>query len=141
MLRRMTFGAILVAAIGCGKPPADVPTATLLPVTGTINVNGKPASGAHVTFHPVDATSGVTPCGIVDESGQFQLTTYSPEDGAPAGSYRVTVSWAELIRGGSDPEYGREKLPMKFQNPGMSGLVCEVKPDTSEPLSFNLKTR
>ncbi len=82
MLRRMTFGAILIAAIGCGKPPADVPTATLLPVTGTINVNGKPASGAHVTFHPVDATSGVTPCGIVDESGQFQLTTYSPEDGA-----------------------------------------------------------
>lgn len=141
MLRRTAFCAIVVAVIGCGKPPGDIPSATLLPVTGTINVNGKPASGAHVTFHPVDGTSGVTPSGIVNESGQFQLTTYAPEDGAPAGTYRITVSWAELIRGGSEPEYGREKLPIKFQNPDMSGLVCEVKPDNTEPLSFSLKTR
>lgn len=140
MLRRMACCAI-VLVMGCGKPPADAPVTTLLPVTGTINVNGKPASGAHVTFHPVDGVSAVTPSGVVDETGQFRLTTYAPADGAPAGSYRITVSWAELIRGGSDPEYGREKLPVKFQNPDLSGLVCEVKPDSTEPLSFSLKTR
>ena len=141
MMRLTGLVALLLAVIGCGEPPADLPTAALLPVTGTINVNGKPASGAQVTFHPVDAGATVTPSGIVDASGQFQLTTYTAADGAAAGKYQVTISWADVIKGGSDPEYGREKLPGRFQDPDMSGLVCEVKPDITEPLAFNIKTR
>jgi hypothetical protein len=108
-----------------------------------VTVDGKPASGAHVTLHPVaDVGLGaVTPSGVGSPDGSFELTTYAPADGAPAGKYHVTVSWADQISGGSDPEYGKEKLPARYQQPTLSGLACEISPDNTNSLVFALKSR
>jgi hypothetical protein len=143
MLRRFCLAVIGLSLIGCGKPPADAPNVKLMPVTGLVNVNGEPASGAHVTLHPVEpvGTGIVTPSGIVDENGAFILTTYAPADGAPAGKYRVTVSWADLLKTGSDPEYGKEKLPARYQSPENSGLECEIGAEKSDLLVFELKSK
>ncbi len=130
---------------GCGgAEPADLPKVALFPFGGVVKVNGKPISGAQVTLHPSnDSTLGiVNPNGITDESGLFTLTTYQPADGAPEGKYLVTVSWAEVKNANSsDPEYGPEKLPRRYQDKALSGLSLEVTADSTEPPTLELALR
>lgn len=145
LLRSTALFLIVVLMAGCGgDPPADVPKVELIPVTGIIQVDGKPVSGARIALHSAAGGTDaiVNPNGISDSEGKFQLTTYSVNDGAPAGVWNVTVSWAEVLNpGASDPEYGKEKLPQRYQAPANSGLSVEVKPDTSEPILLSLKSR
>jgi hypothetical protein len=81
--------ALSVASCGNGRKP-------LYPVQGrVVDGRNKPAFNALVVFHPTDPTgmAGILPQGRVDESGNFKLMTYEKDDGAPAGSYNVTVFW------------------------------------------------
>lgn len=135
----------VLCVAGCGgDPPADKPKVELIPVTGIIQVDGKPVPGARVALHSQAGTTDVVvnPNGITDAEGKFQLTTYSVHDGAPAGLWAVTVSWADILNpGASEPEYGKEKLPKRYQAPTSSGLSVEVKPESSEPILLSLKSR
>ena len=91
---RAAGGLILAALllIGCGGKSGE--TEPIFPVTGRVLVDGEPAKGALVIFHrnETDADSA-RPRGFALENGTFELTTTSKNDGAPAGSYRVTVLW------------------------------------------------
>jgi hypothetical protein len=141
-LAAAVFGCLAVS--GCGRAPADVPTVPIHPISGTVTVDGKPIAGAFVVLHALQgATVGdVTPNGVTDENGKFELSTYSPKDGAPEGSYTATVSWPErLPGGGSEPEYGRERLPVRYQNPSNSGLVVAVSADLRDPVVLELKSK
>ena len=145
-MKKLRITALLaaIAFAGCGEPPKDVPQVALHPLTGIVNVNGKPASGAIVSLHATGKPEigVVTPHGVTDETGKFSLTTYQPDDGAPEGKYQVTVSWADkLSQSSSDPEYGPEKLPKRYQIPNLSGLELEVKPGLTEAIVMDLKTR
>lgn len=135
---------ILIFSVGCGGAPQDAPMTALHAFSGVVEVDGKPAGGAHVALHPVD-NSGlgvVTPNGVTDENGLFFLTTYSPSDGAPEGKYKVTVSWADVENpGASDPDYGPEKLPSKYQDKGTSPLEVEIKPEMTASEVLELSTR
>jgi hypothetical protein len=67
------------------------------PVKGTVLVDGKPAEGAMLIFVPVDGTEEFQRERPFDDStdsaGQFELRTFEPGDGAPAGEYRVMIRW------------------------------------------------
>lgn len=110
----------LFAVSGCGKESGPA----LFPVRGSVFVNGKPAEHAAVSLIPVDPNDGRYPAGgFVDADGEFQLTTLKPNDGAEPGEYYVSISWAKLLNPkSSEPEYGPELLPAKYQNPATSGL-------------------
>ena len=146
-MKILLSGILLLSLLlvpGCGKPPADLPQAELYPFSGIVNVNGKPATGAMLTLHPSgDSKLGiVTPHGIADENGLFMLTTYSTADGAPAGKYKVTVSWSDITNpGGSDPEHGPEKLPRRYQDKDTSGLEVNIEPNMSDVTVLELKSR
>ena len=144
ILRHLTITLTLAVLSGCSKPPDDMPKVELHPFSGMLNVAGKPATGAMLTLHPVgDSTLGVvTPHGKVDENGLFILTTYTNADGAPAGKYKVTVSWADVINpGASEPEHGPEKLPRRYQDKDTSGLELNIEPGVSEVPVLDLKSR
>ena len=94
----LAIGAMLFATVGCGAdhPPVEI-------VTGTVTYNGAPLAEATVTFHPSEANSigaaSRASSGETDAEGVFRLTTNYVEgnslvklDGAPAGTYSVTVS-------------------------------------------------
>ena len=50
--------ALVVALPGCGQSVPPPPEETLVPVTGTVTVGGKPASGVSVLFIPEGSTGG-----------------------------------------------------------------------------------
>jgi hypothetical protein len=80
---------LLLAGCGGAREP-------LYPVHGKVlDAQERPATGALVIFNPLDQDRiGVSkPVGRVAEDGEFRLTTYTEEDGAPSGEYAVTILW------------------------------------------------
>jgi hypothetical protein len=86
------FAALVGVLAGCGKRG----WLETYPVKGTVLVDGKAAKGATVSFHPREATGDkpYLPTGQTDENGEFSLSTFVTNDGAPAGEYDVTVVWS-----------------------------------------------
>src|SRR6056297_946980 len=93
---------IVLLFIGCR--PND--RLTTYPAGGSAASEGRPAVGAELRLHPVDgpaAESTILPRANVDAEGKFVFSTYRPNDGAPVGTYKITVTWREPL-GTSDPE-------------------------------------
>src|SRR5262245_31109255 len=71
------------------------------PVRGQVLVDGQPAEGAVVVFHPKDDTSAqaLRPAAIVQPDGSFAVKSYDPQvcptpkEGAPAGDYLIAINW------------------------------------------------
>lgn len=125
--------------IGCGKGGP-----TLVPVTGSVTVDGKPANGATLIFHPTDKEMKLIPAATTDESGKFKLAT-SAQEGVPVGSYDVTVTWpdpsvqptpAQKLQGLG--ELGPDLLSGKYQKKGASGLKADITSSTKELPPFQL---
>lgn len=118
----MAVACLAVVAGGCGDGRWQAPT---YPATGRLVVNGKPAAGALVHLHPegapVDARSS-RPWAKVQSDGTFTLTTYELDDGAPAGSYQVTLVWPEDT---SRPSLF-DRLDRKFDEPEESKWTVTV---------------
>ncbi|MEI7701385.1 MAG: carboxypeptidase-like regulatory domain-containing protein [Planctomycetia bacterium] len=129
---------------GCGEAPKDLPTVPIHPVKGTVTLDGKPIAGARVSLQAVQGAKpgDINPNAVTDESGAFQLSTYAPLDGAPEGAYSVTVSWPVVINAsGSDPEYGKERLPLRYQVPDKSGLVITVSEELQDTVLLELTSK
>lgn len=70
--------------------------ATLQPAHGTCLVNGLPATSAIVLLFPKSGNIDVReskPWGVVDDKGEYRLSTYQSGDGIPIGDYDVTLVW------------------------------------------------
>jgi hypothetical protein len=96
-------GLALVLALGggCGgKNRLDV-----APVHGRVVYNGQGVPRAVVIFHPSEdadeRAKKMRPFAYADDSGNFQLKTYVDDDGAPPGTYRVSI--IARSSGGSRP--------------------------------------
>lgn len=134
MFNRRTLRSLLVLSValgvaGCGKSESDrQPT---FAVEGRVLDGAKPVANATVVFHPV-GVDGVKPRGKTDANGVFKLTTYDGDDGAPAGSYRVTVELWTTVSADGGPV---NRVPAKYARPDSSGFAAEVaaRPTTIEP--------
>jgi len=119
------------ASCGGNKRPATVK------VRGTVQWQGQPAAGAQVILHPVSATGAmekIRPNGRTDSAGVFELSSFLPGDGCPAGEYRVTVVWPQTKPGATreDAEEGPDRLKGKYADPETSGLTVTVRADQPE---------
>lgn len=122
----VAWHVLLIA--GCGSDLPDV-----APVRGVVEFDGKPLSGflhAAVAFTP---EAGRPAKGVVSpKNGTFELTTYSPGDGARIGRHAVAVSATV-----DDPAAKIENkypavcfvIPENFADRDASGLAYEVKPE------------
>ena len=133
MLKRARLVILFAAAAfasGCGASgPATAP------VSGTVTYNGKPVAGAYVSFVPSDASSRAAE-GLTDASGRFTLGTFSPNDGAIVGKYKIGVIANGPARPAKPGEGsgmpgetvpGEPIVPTKYFSPETSGLEHEVK--------------
>lgn len=116
----------------------------LYPVRGKVLFDGKPAEGALVTLYARDNSDPmeVAPRGHVKTDGSFTVGTFKPEDGAPAGEYKVTVMWfppdaRERLQDGRLPN----KLPPAYSDPSTSGLRIQVKEEANDVPPFQLTAK
>lgn len=84
------LGLLLLAETGCGPGlDADYSAIGLVPVSGTITLDGKPLAGAVVFFEASDLTQSYAE---TDESGHYQMRFNSEIDGVPPGPKTVRIS-------------------------------------------------
>lgn len=127
---------------------------SMLPVEGTITLDGEPLEGAAISFVPVE---GGRPCtGQTDAEGHFTLASYVAGDGVPPGEYKVTVIKLDARRQaeaapveegteeseqvmGSIEQSAKFLTPMKYASPATTDLKIEVT-DGMEPVQIDLKS-
>ena len=113
----------------------------MLPVEGTVTLDGKPLEGAAVSFVPAE---GGRPCtGQTDDQGHFTLASYVAGDGVPPGEYKVTVikldarrqaEAAPVEEGAQESEQLMGNVeqavkfitPMKYSSPATTDLKVDV---------------
>ena len=118
----LSAGLVTCLLLGCGsgeKPPE------LVPVTGTVWVNGEPAPDMLVTFQPVGGDRGNLATGQTDAQGKYELKYRGEETGAVPGKHRVTIQHANEAEVSED-----QLLPPRFNTE--STLTAEVTPDKTE---------
>jgi hypothetical protein len=76
------------ACVGCGS--------SSVPVRGVLRVDGKPLTGAFVTFNAQDPGCKDAH-GSTDADGAFRLSTVRPGDGVMPGFYKITVQYSEPV--------------------------------------------
>jgi hypothetical protein len=116
--------------VGCGDNGLQQKT---FPVTGEVRVNGEPGKGLTVVLRPVDKSKfkwQEIPQAITDDSGKFSIHTYSSNDGAPAGDYKVGIALMQPVdeEGGDQVKRDQNAIPLppKYADPEQSGLTASV---------------
>lgn len=119
---------------GCGEPlPPDFEVAEgFHPITGEVRFRDEIAPEASLRLHPIDgASAGPAITAVADAEGKFQVFTIQPEGkmlGAPAGQYKVTVSWVGVTQGFTQEKLDslKELVAVKYQKPQTTPLTIEV---------------
>jgi hypothetical protein len=125
-------GALLLVvslASGCSKSGSEV---AVHPVSGQVIFNGKPAAHASVIFHPKTAAEGVpVPRAQADAQGNFSLSTYRQDDGAPLGEYAVTVEMRPLVKKDGEFQSGPNIIPKQYATPQTTKITTRVAEGTN----------
>src|SRR5687768_4946011 len=138
----LILSTALLAIAGCGSESGQLDVHS---VSGSVTYKGKPIEGATIIFFAQDEhlrAAGVPiPEGTTDASGRFDLTTYKPGDGAPAGDYGVSITWMEETGDSDDPEQitRRDRLNNRYASPESSGLTATVKSGDTQLPPFELQ--
>ncbi len=128
-------GLLFFLVAGCGGGRGDANLPKLVPVSGTVTLDGKPLSGATVSFLPVGATRGRTCYGATDAEGRYELMLDEEHKGAPEGEFAVLCNkW--IMPDGSDyprdtdvsplESNAKELLPPRYSLDGTSELKATV---------------
>jgi hypothetical protein len=135
------FAALAIVSIGIGgacsssiNTPEFKNRKPTHPVTGKMQVAGKPAAGAFVLLVPKNEPEGSPdprPRATVQPDGSFTLSTYGENDGAPVGEYTVAVSW-------EDPESKSDRFNGRY-NAANSRMSASVKEGTNDLPPIELK--
>ena len=138
-----------LAAAGCGESGASSQERMqTVPVSGRVAYRGKPLGNVAVIFQSNDGKVSAT--GTTDASGTFRLTTYAPDDGAPPGSYKVTVASGTPVKEiepgvlAPTPEEGetnatKPPIPVRYTDPTRSDLTADVTENGTNRFAFELK--
>jgi hypothetical protein len=117
------FGAALFVAscftlTGCGESGPD-----LIPATGIVNYQGKPLSGAKVTFIP--ANKGSIAMATTDTDGSFELRT-GTSPGVVEDSCAVTVTLVDTsIKSGLSKDMTPEDMQRLQMEGKLQGMLAK----------------
>jgi hypothetical protein len=82
---------LFAACQGCGGGGGV--TEKLVPVSGMIQLDGRPSAGVGLSFMPAPGTKAVGGCwGVTDAEGKFKVIHLSNKEGIPPGKYHVLFS-------------------------------------------------
>jgi hypothetical protein len=132
----------VAAAAGCAGEPA------LVPVTGSVKVDGQLAEGVQVSFWPADAAGKASrnrfAVGMTGRDGRFEVRTFS-EKGLEPGEYKVTFT--RSVDGGKvitdrkkKATHSRQTLPERYADQDKTDVTARVTKD-SHDFVFDLSSR
>jgi len=121
VLRRALLAVTCLISAGCGGSSAEI-----YPVRGEVYLNGQPAAGALVHFHPVDGELCSPAFATVNEDGSFELSTYGKNDGAEPGDYIVTLNWRDEQKVDDEFVTGPDRFKERYSKPKVSELKVTV---------------
>lgn len=130
--------------VGCGGNDSGL---NLVPVSGTITLDGAPLTGADVEFISQnvkvneDGLGGSSGFTNTDGSGHFEMYTASYA-GIQPGEYRVRinkVSKPEIVNPEARVPEGKELVPPRYNT--KTDLVVEISKDGNTDLNFELKSQ
>jgi hypothetical protein len=132
---RATFlsGLLLTPALwGCGKQ--QEPWEKVFPARGVVTYKGNPLAGAELAFFPEDESipDSVRPRARTTADGGFVVWTYEQGDGAPAGSYKVTVVHHEVGVSNDIIVAKPNHLPAKYSRRESTNLHVEIDEGETE---------
>ncbi|MEW4527933.1 carboxypeptidase-like regulatory domain-containing protein [Maioricimonas sp. JC845] len=149
-MKRQSVGLLIALLLFCGCGGDGRPS--LVPVEGTVTLDGEPLADAQIVFQVVEVEGDYKrpSSGTTDASGKFSIGTYGKDDGLPIGKYNVGIMKRELI--GDLPEDFNEedpsasRRPVRYRwvtspdiaDPSMSGLTAEVTADGLQPSTFDV---
>lgn len=115
---------LLVGVAGCGDSGPE-----LVPVVGTVKIDGQPASEGAVTFRHA-STGAFEASGLIQADGTYKLMRNSDE-GAQVGEYKVVVFVRKTPQTPTGEMAGLPTIIVnqKFTNPNTTPLNVEVKKD------------
>lgn len=127
----------MAVALGCSD---DLPTTA--PVRGVVLLDGEPLSGFDNAAVLLTPQGGRMASGVIDQNGEFELSTYGADDGATVGPAHLSVSATV-----DDPNASNEKhgvgvqwiIPEHFSGEE-SGLKCEVLPGEENVFRIELQS-
>jgi hypothetical protein len=85
------------------------------------------------------------PAAVVAADGSFQLTSYQPGDGAPAGDYNVAVTWPDesggtaKTRGLGRKQALNDRLKGMYSNPARPLLQAHIVEGDNQLPDFELR--
>ena len=144
--------SLIGLAAGCSDGAEAPKLPPLVPVSGTVLMDGNPLADATVTFLPEAATDAFRgPMGRTDAAGKFELSSDvgggKQAKGAAVGKYKVVVS--KFIKADGTPfppdskeapmnVGARESIPMQYTSPTESPFVRDVPQGggTMDPLEL-----
>lgn len=141
-MRTVSIGLLACALLpltlaGCGQGGAPEPE--LVPVSGTVTLDGQPLADASVMF-------GSVARGATDASGRYELSR-GDKKGAPVGEHQVIIDkWVlpdgSLYTGDVSPHEvdAKQLVPVRYSDPGTSELRATV-PEGGGTIDFDLKSR
>lgn len=118
---------LLVAVAGCGDSGM-----TLVPLTGTLTLDGEPLAFKSVMLLPIDGTPGHGAGGYSDGSGKYSLRAIVPGalkdfPGCPPGRYQVVVSEPQIPITEADLANPAAQLPSQTDEPAPA-IALELTP-------------
>jgi hypothetical protein len=126
---------LVLTGAGCGSSSRK-----LVPVEGIVTLEGEPLGGATVSFVPVSG-GGLPASGRTSADGTFHLTTYSADDGALPGDYKVLVLKFEQLHQpqGFDPTDGKQAQDMmrKMMDPPKAKKGAATTTKAKSPVHAN----
>jgi hypothetical protein len=135
--RLFLLGLLGLALAGC-----DSGAPVLASVHGRVSYNGILLHTGTIVFtpDPLRGTVGSLAHGEIQADGSYVLYT-GDQPGVAEGWHRVTIVALEhpaQAPAGTQRLVPRSLLPDKYRDPGLSGLVCEVKGGNDNRIDFNL---
>ena len=138
---------LVVAVAGCVGSPSNLPQ--LVPVSGTVMLDGEPLSGAVVTFIPTESTRGTGANGYTDTAGKYEIVANHGGKGAPEGTYKVLIAKLVMPDGSDFPinsniapldSPARQILPARYSEVNQTELTATVR-DGANTIDFPLTSK
>jgi hypothetical protein len=137
-----------LTAAGCSK------SGKVVPVSGTVKLNGRPYKNAVVSFQPMGNQDNPNPgrgsAAITDENGHYSLVYDGEKPGALVGKHRVRIATnlgalksAEWTGPGEDPgpvDPRQIPDPIPFEWNEKSDKTFDVPAGGTDAADFDIKT-